>query len=343
MFSHLQKGKKLKAVRENEHGGPEVLAITEAHQPAPQSGQVLLKIHAAGLNRADTLQRHGKYPVPAGESIIYGLEAAGIVERVGDGVSPDLLGQPRMALLGSGGYAEYVAVDVQHTLLVPKNLSLAEAAGIMEVAATVYSNLVLTAGLPTELSHNQGKTALVHGGTGGVGLHAIQLLKNLGVKVYATAGEPEKCAFLQSLGVEAINYKTQDFAEVIAAECPEGVNFILDVVGGKYFAQNIRSLAVEGHLCVIALQGGARGETDLARLLSRRLHIHGTALRPRSAQEKARIVAGLGEHVIPLVERGLIGANLDRVFPFEQVQQAHRYFDEGTHRGKVVLQMIPAA
>ncbi|MDO4916496.1 MAG: NAD(P)H-quinone oxidoreductase [Rothia sp. (in: high G+C Gram-positive bacteria)] len=329
----------MKAVLEDHHGGPEVLRLSEVDAPQPGAGQILLGVHAAGLNRADVLQRHGKYPVPAGESNIYGLEVSGTVEQVGDGVDPALMGQERVALLGSGGYAEYVAVDVSHTLPKPKNLSHAEAAGLMEVAATVYSNLIGAAGLSTELSENQGKTALVHGGTGGIGLHAIALLKNLGVKVFTTAGAPEKCAYLQSIGAEAINYRHQNFREVLSAEAPGGVDYILDVVGGKYFEDNLRSLAVDGHLCFIALQGGTQAQADLALMMNRRLNVHGTTLRGRPANQKAAIVRGVGKVVWPLVERGLIQPHLDRVFDFAQVQEAHEYFDSGEHRGKVVLSM----
>lgn len=329
----------MKAVVENEHGGPDVLEITDEPQPQPQRGQVLLKVMAAGINRADAMQRRNMYPVPAGESAIYGLEVAGEIVEVGEDIDSSLVGQSRVALLGSGGYAEFVAVNAEHTLPVPKNVSIEEAAGLIEVAATVYSNLVLAAGLSTELAQNQGKTALVHGGTGGIGMHATQLLKYLGVKVFATAGEPEKCAYLQGQGVEAINYKKQNFREVIADETEDGVDYILDVVGGKYLADNLSSLAKDGHLCIIALQGGAKAEANLGLMMSRRLNIHGTTLRGRPAQQKAEIVKGVGEVVWPLIEKGYISPGLDRSFPFEQVQEAHEYFDSGNHRGKIVLTM----
>lgn len=327
----------MKAILENNHGGPEVLEISEVEKPRVGKNQVLLKVTAAGVNRADALQRRGHYPVPAGESKILGLEVAGDVIEVGEGVDSELLGQARVALLGSGGYAEFVAVNVDHTLPQPKNLSAAEAAAIMEVATTVYSNLVITAGLSTHLSENQGKTALVHGGTGGIGMHALQMLKNLGVKVFTTAGEPEKCAFLQSQGVEAINYKTQNFAEVIGRETVDGVDYILDVVGGKYLEDNLKSLAKDGHLCIIAVQGGAEGTADIGLMMTRRLSIHGTTLRGRPAEQKAEIVSGVGEVIWPLIEKGYISANLDRTFPLEQAREAHEYFDSGHHQGKVVL------
>lgn len=329
----------MRAVLENKHGGAEVLEISEVEKPSVDKGQILLKVRAAGINRADALQRRGLYPVPVGESSVLGLEVAGTVVGVGEGVSAELINQNRMALLGSGGYAEYVAVNLEHTLPIPQNLSPAEAAGIMEVAATVYSNLVMAAGISTQLSENQGKTALVHGGTGGIGLHAAQLLKNLGFKVFATAGEPEKCAFLQGQGVEAINYRKQNFAKVIAQETEDGVDVILDLVGGKYLEDNLKSLAKDGHLCIIAVQGGHEGSADIGLMMTRRLSIHGTTLRGRPAEQKAEIVRGVGEVIWPLLEKGYIGSNLDRTFPFEQVVEAHEYFDSGNHQGKVVLTM----
>lgn len=329
----------MKAVVEENHGGPEVLHLSDVDRPKAGKNQVLLKVLAAGINRADVLQRHGKYPVPAGESAIYGLEVAGEIVEVGEGLDSALKGERRVALLGSGGYAEFVAVDLAHTLPIPQKLSVEEAAGLIEVAATVYSNLILTAGLSTELSENQGKTALVHGGTGGIGMHAIDVLKNLGVKVFAAAGTPEKCAFLQGEGVEAINYQHQSFYEVIHQQTAGGVDYILDVVGGKYLQENMKSLALDGHLCLIALQGGASSTVDLGLLMTRRLNVHGTTLRGRPAEQKAQIVQGVGEVIWPLIDKGFVKANLDRVFPFAQVKEAHQYFDSGKHRGKVVLSM----
>ena len=327
----------MRAVVENEHGGPEVLEVTDQPRPTPGPGQVLIKVAAAGLNRADAMQRRGMYPTSPGASTIYGLEVVGTVEELGPQVPAELLGQQRVALLAGGGYAQYVTVDARHTLPVPQGLSLEQAGGLIEVAATVYSNLVTTCGLSTNLADNQGKTALVHGGGGGIGLHAIQLLQNLGVKVFTTASSPETCAYLQSLGAEAINYRAQDFEEAVKQIAPEGVNYILDVVGGSYLQRNLSTLADGGHLTIIGLQGGARAEVDLGQMLTRRLSLHATALRSRTAEDKANIIAGVADVVWPLIEKGLIGAHLDRTFDLEEVREAHEYFDSGRHRGKVVL------
>ncbi len=327
----------MRAVVENEHGDFHVLAVTDEPVPELEPGQVLIKVAAAGINRADVMQRRGLYPPPSGASNVFGLEASGTVEKVADGVDSALVGQERVALLAGGGYAEYVAVDADHTLPVPKGVSIEEAAGLIEVAATVYSNLVTTCGMPTELAENQGKTALVHGGTGGIGQHAIQFLQNMGVKVFTTAGTPEKCAFLQSQGAEAINYRAQDFEQAIKEQAPEGVDYILDVVGAKYLKQNLNTLKTGGHLTIIGLQGGAEAEIDLRQMLSRRLNLHATSLRSRPAQEKKEILAGVEKTVWPLVEKGLIKPNLGKTFPLEEVAAAHEYFDSGEHTGKVVL------
>ena len=336
----------MRAIVEKEHGDPEVLTLSEVPIPAPAPGQVLVRVHAAGLNRADSLQRRGHYPPPAGASSVYGLEIAGVVEAVGEGVDPTLVGERVMALLAGGGYAEYAAVDVRHTLPVPKGMSMVEAACIPEVAATVYSNLVLLCGMSLDPAQNnpaedEQASLLVHGGTGGVGMHAIQLARAAGVRVFATVGDDEKAQVVRALGAHPINYRTESFRQVIQRESAgHGVNYILDVVGAKYLEDNLRSLADGGHLATIAVQGGRRAELDLGLMLTKRLSVHGTSLRSRSADEKAKIMAGVHENVLPLLERGVLSANLDREFPWWQASQAHEYFDAGQHRGKVVLRVM---
>lgn len=332
----------MRAVLEEAHGGPEVLRVTEEKKPVAGPGQVLVKVMAAGLNRADTLQRRGFYPPPAGASPIYGLEVSGLIEEVGQGVSADLLGAEVLALLAGGGYADYVAVDARHCLPRPQNLTWEEAAGVLEVAATVYSNLVLTCGLSTRPEENRGKSLLVQGGSGGIGMHAINLGLALGLEVFATAGSPAKCQLVESLGARAINYRQSDFAAVLKEETAgRGVDYILDVVGGAYLQPNLESLADGGHLALIGLQKGTRAEIDLALMLSRRLNLHATSLRSRSAEQKAQIVQGVAEHILPLYQSGVLGAHLDRVFDLEDVAAAHTYFDAGKHRGKVVLRVTP--
>lgn len=330
----------MKAVVENAHGGAEVLMVSEVEAPKPGAGEVLIKVKAAGLNRADAMQRRGLYPPPSGASNIYGLEISGVVEEIGDGVPQEILNAEVIALLAGGGYAEYAVVDYRHCLLKPENLSFAEAAGVIEVAATVYSNLVLTCGVSTNPAENKGKSLLVHGGAGGIGMHAIQLAKALGLEVFATAGSAEKCELIESLGATAINYQEEDFAAVLQEQTDErGVDYILDVVGGAYLESNLKSLADGGHLTIISLQKGAKAEVDLGLMLSRRLSLHATSLRSRDADDKANIVQGVGEYVLPLIADGTIPANLTKTFTLDEVAQAHAYFDSGEHTGKVVLQV----
>ena len=254
----------MRAIIENSHGGPEALTISEVPAPVPRSHEVLIRVHAAGINRADALQRRGFYPPPAGASPIYGLEVAGVIEAVGEGASVENRGTRVMALLAGGGYADYVTVPVDHVLPVPEQLSFAEAAGIPEVAATVYSNLVLTCGMsmnPAENLKEDGEPAvvLIHGGTGGIGVHAIQLALAAGTRVFATVSTEEKAEYVRSLGAEPIIYTEHSFREVLLAETGgRGADYILDVVGGKYLDDNLHTLADGGHLCIIGLQGGAK-------------------------------------------------------------------------------------
>ena len=330
----------MRAIMEETHGAPEVLRVSEQPIPEPAPGQVLIRVRAAGVNRADALQRRGYYPPPPGVSSIYGLEAAGTVVAVGAGVSPQMVGSPVAALLAGGGYAEYVAVDARHTFGVPEGMSFAEAACLPEVAATVYSNLVLTCGMSLDAAAHRasGTSVLIHGGAGGIGLHAVQLAKAVGARVFATVGTGAKADSVRAAGAEPIIYSELSFREVIAEKTGGvGVNYILDVVGGAYLDDNLHSLATGGHLAIIGLQGGAKAQANLGLMLTRRLSVHATSLRTRSADEKARIMAGVRQQVLPLVESGAIRANLDRTFALEQAARAHTYFDSGEHRGKIVL------
>ncbi|MBM7051562.1 NAD(P)H-quinone oxidoreductase [Rothia sp. ZJ1223] len=330
----------MKAVIENEHGAPGVLEVTETDKPQVGAGQVLVRIAAAGLNRADVVQRKGHYPPPAGESKIYGLEAAGVIEEVGAGVPASRVGQKVMVLLASGGYAEYVAVDARCAIDIPEGLSLVEAACLPEVAATVYSNLVMVAGVSTDPRDNAGKSVLIHGGSGGIGAHAIQLCVALGLRVFSTAGTSEKCDYIESLGAEPINYREQDFEQLVDEKTEgAGVNFIFDMVGGAYLSQHLRALALDGSMVTIAVQGGKVGEFDLSLAMKKRLNIYGRTLRAQSLDYKARVLEGVEQYVVPLVKEGKISPNLHKTFPFGEVTAAHEYFDSGQHRGKVVLVM----
>lgn len=346
----------MKAVPERLHGGPEVLEVQDLARPEPGPGEVLVRVAAAGLNRADALQREGKYPVPEGAPAIYGLEVAGTVAALGEGATGPAPGEEVVALLAGGGYAEYVAVDARQVLPAPRGIGAEEAAALPEAAATVWTNLVEVAGLDPERPGPEGDptAVLVHGGTGGIGLFAVQLFRALGFRVLTTVGDDRKVLWLRTVlehqehalraagrrpgPVEIVNHRTQDFVEVVAERTGgQGVRAVLDVVGGRYLDANVRCLGQDGHLVTIAVQGGKSGELDLARLMSRRASVTGTTLRGRSAAAKGRTLAGVRETVWPLVEAGLLGPFVDRSFPLARVREAHEYFESGAHRGKVVL------
>ncbi len=325
----------MKAVYISEPGGPEVLEVRDAPAPVPGHGEVLIDVVAAGLNRADVQQRKGLYPPPPGASEIPGLEVSGRIAGFGPGVTkPFSVGDKVVALLAGGGYAGQVAVPAGQVLRIPDGVDLITAAALPEVAATVYSNLVMTAQL------QPGETVLIHGATGGIGTMAIQLAKALGARVATTAGTDEKVGTAKAfLGADiAINYAEESFPEALrAANGGKGADVILDVVGAKYLAQNIDALADYGRLVVIGLQGGAKGELDLGLLLSKRAAVIATALRPRPVEEKTVIMNAVRDSVWPLVADGRIRPLVARTFPLDQVSAAHEYFDSGEHVGKVLL------
>ncbi|OFI38641.1 NAD(P)H-quinone oxidoreductase [Arthrobacter sp. SW1] len=325
----------MKAVYISEPGGPEVLEVREVPAPVPGPGEVLIDVVAVGLNRADAQQRRGFYPPPPGASEVPGLEVSGRIAAFGPDVSkPFTLGDKVVALLAGGGYAQQVAVPAEQVLKVPDGVDLVTAAALPEVAATVYSNLVMTAQL------QPGETVLVHGATGGIGTMAIQLAKAYGAVVATTAGTAEKIATAKAfLGADiAINYTEEDFAESLKAQNGgKGADVILDVVGAKYLKQNIEALAEYGRLVVIGLQGGVKGELDLGQLLSKRAAVIGTTLRSRPVAEKGMIMNAVREHVWPMFADGRIKPLVAKSFPLEQVREAHEYFDSGEHVGKVLL------
>lgn len=327
----------MKAVYISEPGGPEVLEVREVEAPVPGTGEVLIDVVAAGLNRADVQQRRGFYPPPPGASEIPGLEVSGRISGFGPGVKKAFsLGDKVVALLSGGGYAQQVAVPAEQVLRVPEGVDLVTAAGLPEVAATVYSNLVMTAQL------QEGETVLIHGATGGIGTMAIQLAKALGAKVAATAGSDEKVSTAKAfLGADiAINYVEEDFPESLRRQNGgKGADVILDVVGAKYLAQNVDALADYGRLVVIGLQGGTKGELDLGQLLKKRAAVVATALRPRPVEEKGAIMNAVRDAVWPLVSDGRVRPLVAKTFPLDQVRAAHRYFDTGEHVGKVLLLM----
>jgi putative PIG3 family NAD(P)H quinone oxidoreductase len=316
----------MKAITIKEAGGPEVLEWTEVEDPAPDAGEVVVDVVASALNRADVMQRMGLYPLPKGASPYPGLEVSGRISAIGQGVSGWQVGDEVCALLTGGGYAQKVAVPAGQLFTIPKGIGLAEAAALPEAVATVWSNIVMTAGL------KEGETFLVHGGAGGVGTFAIQIAKALGARVVTTVGGPQKAARAQDLGADlTINYRTQDFTE----HGPYDV--ILDVVGGQYLERNIRSLATDGRLTVIGLQDGLEGNLNLAELVFRRLSVHGTTLRTRPAEQKAAIVAAAQEKVWPMIENGAVQLIIDQTLPMTEAAEAHRLMDTGQHIGKILL------
>ncbi|MFF2298671.1 NAD(P)H-quinone oxidoreductase [Arthrobacter sp. NPDC058127] len=325
----------MKAVYISEPGGPEVLEIRDVPAPVPGPGEVLIDVVAAGLNRADVQQRRGFYPPPPGASEIPGLEVSGRIAAFGPEVSkPFSVGDKVVALLSGGGYAQQVAVPAEQVLRLPDGVDLVTAASLPEVAATVYSNLIMTAQL------HAGETVLIHGATGGIGTMAIQLAKAYGATVATTAGTAEKVGTAKAfLGADiAINYTEEDFAESLKAQNGgKGADVILDVVGAKYLQQNVEALADYGRLVVIGLQGGVKGELNLGQLVSKRAAIIGTALRPRPVAEKGVIMNAVRESVWPMLADGRIKPFVAKSFPLEQVREAHAYFDSGEHMGKVLL------
>lgn len=326
----------MRAVEYTDAGGPEVVALTEVTDPDPAAGEVLIDVAAAGLNRADVMQRRGVYPPPAGASPIPGLEVSGRVAAAGLG-SPaavqELVGVDVVALLAGGGYAEKVVVDARHVLPVPAGVDVVDAAGLIEVAATVHSNL------RGEARVQPGETVLVHGGTGGIGSFALQYLHALGARTLTTVGSPEKARLARSLGADhVIDYREEDIGDRVSEITDgRGADVILDVIGAKYLQTNLRSLAVDGRLVIIGLQGGRKAEADLGLMLARRLRIIATTLRSRDAATKAGIVSGVGEELWPLIEQGRIRVQTDRVFAADDAAAAHDYFDSGAHSGKILL------
>ena len=315
-------------------GGPEVLEIRSMPTPVPRAHEVLIKVAAAGINRPDILQRQGKYPPPPGASPVLGLEVAGVVAALGKDAALNV-GDAVCALVPGGGYAEYCQVPAAHCLPIPRGYSMPQAGGIPETFFTVWANVF-------QIGHLQrGDLFLVHGGAGGIGTTAIQLAHANGAQVFTTAGTDEKCATCVALGADyAFNYKTQDFAaEIKRITDGRGVDVILDMVGGEYAQRNLDSLAMHGRLVQIAVQQGANATVNLAKIMQKRLLVTGSTLRPRSIEEKAAISQELKTHAWPLLESGKVRVIIDRVVPFTQVEDAHEYFERGTHVGKVVLQI----
>lgn len=325
----------MNAVVYNGGGGPEVVALTTRPVPEPSVGEVLVKVHAAGVNRPDILQRAGGYPPPPGASDIPGLEISGEVVANGPDSSDLKVGDRVMALVTGGGYAEYCVVPVPQALPVPDSLTMVEAAGVPETFFTVWTNVFQRSRL------QGGETLLVHGGASGIGTTAIQLAAARGVRVFVTAGSDERCRVCEEIGAErAINYRTEDFVAV-TSELTEGrgVDVTLDMVGGDYIARNIKAMATEGRICFIAFLGGSKAEINFAPLMMKRGTITGSTLRARSVLEKGQIAEELRREVLPLLESGRIKPVMHATFPLTQAGEAQNAID-GDHIGKVVLTMV---
>lgn len=317
------------------YGGPEVLTLAEIDDPVPGPGDVLVDVVATAVNRADIMQRQGRYPPPPGAPEHPGLECSGTVAALGEGVAGWAVGDQVCALLSGGGYAERVAVPAGQLLPVPEGVSVVEAAALPEAACTVWSNVFLLADL------QPGEVLLVHGGASGIGTLAIQLGVRYGARVFTTVGSAEKADRVRALGAErAVRYRDEDFVEVVRAEAG-AADVVLDVMGAAYLGRNVQVLADGGRLVVIGLQGGAKGELDLGRLLSQRASVHATALRSRSREQKAAIVQAVLAGVWPAVEAGEVRPIVDRVLPLAEAAEAHRVVEASEHVGKVVLQVRP--
>jgi NADPH:quinone reductase len=325
----------MKAIVITTSGGPEVLQIAEKPVPEIKPDEVLIKVAAAGVNRPDIIQRQGRYPAPPGvPADIPGLEVAGVVEQVGAEERRWRPGDHVCALLAGGGYAEYVSVSGVQCLPVPAGLSLEEAASLPETFFTVWTN-VFDRG-----RFESGESFLVHGGTSGIGVAAIQMVKALGGRVYATAGNDEKCAYAEKLGaVKCVNYKKEDFAEVLKVLEPKGLDIILDMIGGDYTPKNIALLATEGRLVIINAMAGATSPVDMMRVMVKRLTITGSTLRVRESSFKGAIADRLEKHVWPLVESKAIKPIVCQTFSLEKASEAHRLVESSEHIGKVVLKV----
>ena len=324
----------MRAVSIREPGGPDVLEDVRVERPAVQSRDVLVRVHAAGVNRPDVLQRLGNYPVPSNASPLPGLEIAGEVVELGENARRWRVGDRVMALTHGGGYAEYCRVNEDHCLPVPGPLSMIEAAAVPETFFTVWYNLFMRANLEA------GEAMLVHGGSSGIGTTAIQLGKAFGASVIVTAGSDEKCRFCESLGADhALNYRTQDWEADAKVLVDGGVDVVLDMVAGPYMQKNLNVLKRDGRYVIIAFLQGSSANLDMRRVLGQRLTITGSTLRPQTTVEKAAIAGGILEHVMPLLESGRVRPIIHETFPLIEAGRAHALMESSVHMGQIVLEI----
>jgi putative PIG3 family NAD(P)H quinone oxidoreductase len=321
------------AIEIREPGGPEVLVPVERPTPVPAAGEVLIKVTAAGVNRPDVFQRLGRYPPPPGVTDIPGLEVSGIIAEVASGAGSFRVGEAVCALVAGGGYAEYCVAPAPQCLPAPRGLDLTDAAGIPETFWTVWTNVFGRGRLQA------GESILIHGGSSGIGTTAIQLARSFGARVFATAGSADKCAACERLGAErCINYREADFAAVVLEQTAgRGVDVVLDMVGGAYFARNIDVLATEGRLVEIATLQGAKAELNIQTVMQRRLTVTGSTLRARPIADKGAIAEAVHRHVWPLVESGAVKPIVYATFPLRDASAAHRVMESGAHIGKLLL------
>lgn len=321
----------MNAVEISEPGEADVLKLTSRPVPVPKHDEILIKVAYAGVNRPDVLQRLGSYAPPPGASDLPGLEASGEIVGMGKGVTRWKKGEQVCALLPGGGYAEYVVCHADHALRIPYGMSLKEAACLPETAYTVWSNVINRGKL------SGGERFLVHGGTSGIGMMAIQLARAFGARVFATAGSDEKCEAIRQLGATAINYKTEDFVKILGAA--GGADLILDMVGGSYIPRNIKALDLDGRLVMIAFLEGPKVELNFAQIMAKRLTVTGSTLRPQSDAAKAEIAEELRKQMWPMLSCGTIKVTLDSEFDLKGAAEAHRRMESSTHIGKIVLRV----
>ena len=326
--------KLMNAIEVTSHGGPDCLQACRRPVPVPGEGDVLIQVQAAGVNRPDVMQRQGLYPPPPGASDIPGLEIAGVVVGLGSGVSSPRVGEAICALVTGGGYAEYCLAAAGLCLPIPKGLDWVQAASLPETFFTVWGNVFGLGKL------QPGERLLVHGGTSGIGVAAIQLARVFGSEVFTTVGSDDKRRFCEALGAVAVNYHEQDFTTAIMSGTQgQGVEVVLDMVGGDYLQRNLSCLAQEGRLVQIACQQGAKTQINLATIMRKRLTLTGSTLRPRSVAEKARLAQALLDRVWPKLETGEVRPIVHAVFPLEEAANAHRMMESGTHMGKIMLKI----
>ncbi len=324
----------MKVVEVTQPGDTEQLKVGQRPTPNLTAGEVLIKVAAAGVNRADIMQRKGQYPPPSGAPDLLGLEVSGTIVNTASDVKTHKIGDEVCALLPGGGYAEYCVAAASSCLPKPKNMGLKEAAALPETFFTVWTNVFMQGLLKA------GEKFLIHGGTSGIGTTAIQLARAFGASVCATAGSDKKCQACIDLGAElAINYKTSDFVKEVLDWDSKGVNLILDIISGDYVAKNLKCLAFKGRLVIIATQGGYKTEINVLPIMTKRLTVTGSTLRARSIEQKAEIAEELKLHVWPLLENDSIKPLIDSVFPLDEVRSAHKHMESGSHIGKILLEI----